>query len=72
MQESGHGAVKMVKITIDGKKCSGKGICVQTCPVSIFELKAGKCSVIAAKRNDCLQCNACEASCPEKAIEVKS
>ncbi|MBS3057204.1 MAG: 4Fe-4S dicluster domain-containing protein [Candidatus Diapherotrites archaeon] len=60
----------MAKITIDKAKCSGNGICVQTCPVSIFELKAGKCSVISSKMNDCLQCMACEASCPEKAIKV--
>lgn len=57
----------MVKIVID-PKCTGCETCVSICPVSMFEIKDGKS--VASKLEECLVCRACEAQCPESAIQV--
>ncbi len=61
----------MVKeILIDLEKCNGDGICVDTCPVSVYELdeKTGKAKVVNLE--DCIECLACQENCPEEAITV--
>jgi NAD-dependent dihydropyrimidine dehydrogenase PreA subunit len=61
----------MVKeIIIDTNKCNGDGICVDTCPVNVYELdaKSGKAKVINLE--DCIECLACEENCPEGAIKI--
>jgi len=57
-------------ITIDLNKCNGDGICVDTCPVNVYELdeKAGKAKVI--NLDECIECLACQENCPEEAIQV--
>ncbi len=59
----------MVKPHVDCKKCKQHFTCVSVCPVNVFE-EADKC-VKVARPKDCIGCGACEANCPEKAIEVK-
>jgi len=54
---------------VDAKKCTGCGTCTQVCPVNVFELQKGKS--VVKRPQDCIQCRACEASCPAKAIVVK-
>ncbi|MDP2974426.1 MAG: 4Fe-4S binding protein [Candidatus Diapherotrites archaeon] len=54
---------------VDSKKCTGCGTCVQVCPVNVFELQKEKSVVKNPK--DCIQCRACEVSCPAKAIVLK-
>jgi len=54
---------------VDKNKCTGCGTCVSVCPVNVFELQKGKS--VVKKPLDCIQCRACEASCPAKAIVVK-
>jgi NAD-dependent dihydropyrimidine dehydrogenase PreA subunit len=63
-------------VEVDWNKCRGDGVCVELCPMNVFELqslpgyKDSKKSVPVRKRN-CIQCMACVPSCPAKAIEVK-
>jgi len=59
----------MVEIRIDLEKCNGCGTCVDTCPVGVFELQSEKSK--AVKPEECLACRACEAQCPNTAIEIK-
>jgi NAD-dependent dihydropyrimidine dehydrogenase PreA subunit len=59
---------KMVKIVVDNDKCTGCGTCVETCPVEVFEIKDEKS--VPVKVEECLVCRACEAECPESAIQV--
>lgn len=58
----------MVKIVVDDQKCTGCGTCVDTCPVGVYEVKDGKS--VPVKIEECLVCRACEAQCPENAIQV--
>lgn len=59
----------MPKVTIDYKKCKTAAVCVDVCPVSVFEKKGNK--VVVMRPEDCILCRACEASCPENAIKVE-
>lgn len=58
----------MVKIVVDNDKCTGCGTCVETCPVEVFEINDEKS--VPVKVEECLVCRACEAQCPEGAIQV--
>ena len=53
---------------IDYKKCKTSKNCIDVCPVGVFALEKGKTTV--KKPEECIQCRACEVSCPNKAIKV--
>lgn len=62
----------MVSIQIDTKSCTGCGLCVELCPLSVFEftLPAGN-SVPEVKRPEtCCACMTCSGKCPQSAILV--
>ena len=59
----------MPKPTIDYKKCTTCGQCVDICPVQVFS-KEGK-KVVVKKPSECIGCRACEAGCPAEAINVE-
>jgi NAD-dependent dihydropyrimidine dehydrogenase PreA subunit len=52
--------------TVDLEKCTGCGTCVQTCPAEVLAVNDGKAKVV--KPDECLECRACDASCPTNAI----
>ncbi|MCK4933466.1 4Fe-4S binding protein [Candidatus Bathyarchaeota archaeon] len=58
----------MVEIKVDLENCNGCGTCVDTCPVEVYEIKDEKS--VPIKPEECLACKACEASCPNGAIQV--
>jgi len=58
----------MVEIKIDLEKCNGCSTCIDTCPVGVFEIQNEKS--VAVKKDECLICRACEAQCPNAAIEI--
>lgn len=67
-----HGDV----VAVDWDLCNGDEICVDICPVSVFEMvdtpghpKADKKSN-PVRQEDCIFCMACEAQCPEQALKV--
>lgn len=51
---------------VDAEKCTGCGRCAEVCPANVFDMIGGKS--VVARPQDCIECRACEASCPEGAI----
>ncbi len=63
------------KITINKDYCKGCEICVESCPVDVFEMseditKNGYHYSEPNKPSKCINCKKCELMCPEFAIEV--
>lgn len=64
-----------MKILIDPKKCEGDGLCVDLCPVHVFEIrtvstKPKKNRTVVANGDACIFCKICEINCPSQAIRV--
>lgn len=49
--------------------CDGDAVCVDICPMSVFELVDGKS--VPERADDCIMCMACVNACPQQAITVE-
>ena len=63
---------KMPKIIVDFEKCSGCGICIDACPVLVYELDEETKKTKVTNPTECLDCKACEIQCEAEAIQVLS
>ena len=56
---------------VDMNVCTGAGDCYDVCPgdPNVFEIRDGKAHVVSA--DSCIDCGACEASCPTGAIVME-
>jgi NAD-dependent dihydropyrimidine dehydrogenase PreA subunit len=68
--------VCMPKVKVDWSKCNGDGVCVEICPVNVFELKKlpeypDTQKSVPVRESDCIACMACVTSCPTQAITVE-
>lgn len=66
----------MPDVKVDWKKCNGDGVCVDVCPVEVFELQdlpeyPDSQKSVPVNKDECIQCMACVASCPTEAITVE-
>lgn len=66
----------MPRVTVNWNRCSGKGTCVDVCPVNIFELQElaeypETLKAVPVRADDCVLCMACMAQCIEQAISVE-
>ena len=64
----------MVEVKVEHSKCDGDGVCVDVCPVTVFEIQdvpgmEGKKAVVI-DNDACIVCRACEVQCPTQAIVV--
>lgn len=66
----------MPKVKVDWTKCNGDDICVDVCPVEVFELQdiaehPDTQKSVTVREDDCILCMACVTSCPTEAIIVE-
>lgn len=67
----------MPRVTIDEKGCRGCSLCVDNCPVQVFERlpmseeSAGRAVAQVAHVGDCMGCFACHYLCPSQCIELR-
>ena len=59
-----------ITIKVDYDKCAGHAECVDVCPMSVYELVDGKAT--PSNIAECIECCACVAACPVKAIDHSS
>lgn len=67
----------MFIVVVDWDRCSGKGTCVEVCPVAVFELQElmehpETLKAVPVKMNECILCMKCVPVCIEHAITVKN
>lgn len=51
---------------VDEGKCDGCSSCVEVCPAAVIDIVEDK--AVIARPDDCTECRACEAACPNQAI----
>ena len=66
----------MVRVKVDWTKCDCDGVCVDVCPVDVFELQdlaehPDTQKSVPVRGDDCILCMACVTSCPTEAITVE-
>jgi len=59
----------MPTVTVDKTKCDGDGVCVDICPMNVYEMVDGKSEPV--RTDDCIMCMACVNACPNQAITVE-
>ena len=67
---------RLVEVKVDHSKCNGDSICVDVCPVAVFELQdlpeyPGEKKSVVVDNDACIVCRACEVQCPTQAITVE-
>lgn len=65
----------MSPVVIDWNRCSGKGTCLDVCPVDVFQLQEIKehpetLKAVAVTADNCVFCMKCVSICIEDAITV--
>lgn len=58
----------MVNVTVDSTKCNGDNVCIEVCPVGVFEAKESKS--VVTNNDACIVCRACEIQCATQAMTI--
>lgn len=63
----------MPNVFVDHDVCEGNGLCVEACPVEVYDLVEvrGETKAQPTRGNDCILCMACVNACPTSAIKVE-
>ena len=68
--------IRGTNVAVDWDICEGHGICLEVCPVQLYEWrntpghpKSDK-KTFPARQEECIQCLACETQCPVQAIKI--
>jgi NAD-dependent dihydropyrimidine dehydrogenase PreA subunit len=51
--------------------CNGSGTCIKHCPRDVIRLDENSKKAIIKYPEDCINCQFCQAYCPQKAIKIK-
>ena len=63
-------------VAVDWDVCTGDGVCLEVCPVTVFDWGDSPGHPTSEKKSDpvreqdCIKCMACETQCPAQAIKV--
>ena len=63
-------------VAVDWDTCEGCGICLEVCPVQLYEWMetsghpTSEKKAFPARESDCVQCYKCETQCPAQAIRI--
>jgi len=63
-------------VAVDFDVCDGDGVCIDVCPVNVFEFVEARGHPTSEKKSDpvresdCIFCRACEVQCPAQAILI--
>lgn len=60
----------MAKVTIEDKGCRGCTLCVDICPVDVFDYDNGANLAKVARAEDCIACLSCFYLCPSQCIAL--
>ncbi|MFX1245688.1 MAG: HgcAB-like fusion protein [Promethearchaeota archaeon] len=58
------------QIAQDAEQCNGCGVCVQVCPMNIFQLDTARHKANPAHSQRCINCNACVHRCPQHCLQI--
>ena len=60
------------EVAVDFDLCIGDGVCIEVCPVNVFEWQGeGRDrKALPSRERDCIYCFGCEAVCPKFAIRI--
>ena len=63
----------MPKVTVDLDVCEGAGVCVEVCPMNVYDMVdvEGEQKAQPTREEDCILCMACVNACPTQAITVE-
>lgn len=63
----------MPKVTVDLDVCEGAGVCVEVCPMNVYDMVdvGGEQKANPTRMEDCILCMACVNACPTQAITVE-
>lgn len=64
------GVAFMHNVFVDLARCKRCGICIEFCPVQLFDTGI-EAAPIPARLKNCTACMLCELRCPELAIKVE-
>jgi ferredoxin len=60
----------MIDVRIQDRGCRGCTLCVDLCPVDVFDFDEGRQLALVARAQDCIGCLSCRYACPSACIEV--
>jgi len=61
--------VKAVPTITVSDACDGDAVCVDVCPMNVYEIVDNKS--VPERADDCILCMACVNACPQQAITVE-
>ncbi|AKI98321.1 copper oxidase [Kosmotoga pacifica] len=70
--KSGLHEDRLLKVTLDEKKCKGAGFCEQVCPRNCYEMDRNRHIATMPSAEQCVQCGACIVQCPFDALYFES
>ena len=68
--------IRGTNVAVDWDICEGHGICLEVCPVQLYEWRntpghpKSEKKTFPARETECIQCLACETQCPVQAIKI--